>query len=278
MIQLYLSLVLLWLQIPLGSLSILMIFHLTGGDWGKFLRPTLEAMIKTLPLTALAFVPLLFFLKHLFPWTSGVQDSGLRGAWLTTPFFIIRNLLYFSFWIGLSWRLVRKTGPYKRLSSVGLILHSLVVSFFAIDWMMSLEPDWSSTVFGLILMTSQALSALAVCVLYHCFSKSKPLPAISRDWGNLLLTFTLFWAYLGYSQYIVIWQGGLPDEVVWYAHRTTRFWKSTAITIVVFGLVLPFFLLLFRRIKDTPWALGCVAVAIVLTRILDQLWLILPSF
>ena len=288
-----------WLGIPLGSCAILMLQHLTGGGWGLALRRPLEAAARTLPLMALLFIPLFFGLGKLYIWTSdgaarGVESSALRAHYLTTGFFIARTIFYFILWIGLAFilnlwskREDRDPDPalarrFQLLSSGGLLIYCLTVTFASIDWVMSLDPHWYSTIFGLIFIVGQALNSLALMTaLLALLATRPPLNKIVtadhfHDLGNLLLAFTMLWAYMQFSQFLIIWSGNTAEEIPFYIYRTHRGWQAVALILIIFHFFIPFILLLNRRTKRTPKILAMGGLAIVVMRLVDLFWIIVP--
>jgi hypothetical protein len=297
----YLSAYIFWVGIPVGCLALLMLHHLVGGRWGFMIQRVLEAAIQTLPLMALLFIPLFFGLSDLYPWarTEVVAADPLlrqKAAYLNIPFFVARTVFYFAVWIVLgrllvTWSLQQDrtadatlTLRLQRLSGPGLVLYGLTVSFAAIDWMMSLEPKWYSTIFGMIFMVSFGLAALALAILATRFLETEePLARVVspdrwHDLGNLLLAFVMFWAYLNFSQFLLIWSENLAEEIPWYLHRIGGGWEWAAIALILFQFGLPFVLLLSRDTKRNSQILATIAGAILFIHWLDVFWMIAPSF
>jgi hypothetical protein len=297
----YLTAYVFWVGIPLGSLAILMLHHLVGGRWGFVIQRVLEAVIQTLPLMALLFVPLLFGLTYLYPWArpdAVAADPVLqeKTGYLNVSFFIVRTVFYFAIWIVMA-RLLAKwsleqdrtadaalTQRLQRLSGPGLVLYGLTVTFSAIDWIMSLEPHWYSTIYGMLFMVGYALAALALVILVtRLLGDEEPLErAISsgrfHDLGNLLLALVMFWAYVNFSQFLLVWAENLSEEIPWYLHRLGGGWEWIALALILFQFALPFVLLLSRTTKRTAPALALVAAGILFVHWLDMLWMIAPSF
>ena len=297
----YLSAYIFWIGIPVGCLALLMLHHLVGGRWGFMIQRVLEAAIQTLPLMALLFIPLVFGLSDLYPWARtevAAADPLLqqKAAYLNIPFFVARAVAYFAVWIVLgrllvTWSLRQDqsaddtlTLRLQRLSGPGLVLYGLTVSFAVIDWIMSLEPKWYSTIFGMIFMVSFGLAAMALAILATRFLESeKPLAQVVspdrwHDLGNLLLALVMFWAYLNFSQFLLIWSENLAEEIPWYLHRIGGGWEWVAIALILFQFALPFVLLLSRNTKRDSRTLAAVAAAILFMHWLDILWMVVPSF
>jgi len=265
------------------------------------IQRVLEAAIQTLPLMALLFIPLLFGLADLYVWARPevVAAASLlqqKAGYLNVPFFIIRAAAYFLVWIVLGRLLTRwsleqdrtaddtLTQKLQRLSGPGLVLYGLTVTFAAIDWMMSLEPKWYSTLFGMIFMVSYGLAALALAILVTRFFEGEKQfaqvisPDRWHDLGNLLLALVMFWAYLNFCQFLLIWSENLAEEIPWYLHRIGGGWEWVAVALILFQFTLPFVLLLSRDTKRNSRTLSIVAAAILLMHWLDILWMVGPSF
>jgi hypothetical protein len=290
-----------WLTIPLGCLAVLMIHHVTGGAWGVAVRRPLESAALTLPLMGVLFVPLVLGATHLYAWARPevVADDPLlqhKAAYLNLPFFAVRAVFYFVAWTLVArslarWSLRQDRGgdaaADRRLhdtSRYGLVLMGLTMTFASVDWMMSLEPHWYSTIYGVMFMGGCALSALAfvIAVAYALRDDAGVSatigPNLFHDLGSLLLAFTMVWAYFHLSQFLIIWSANLPEEVPWYLTRTRGGWRAVAIALVVFHLVLPFFVLLSRRVKRRPATLARVALLMIAVRLLDVFWMVRPPF
>jgi hypothetical protein len=298
----YLVAFMLALGAALGCLALLMIGRLTGGRWNAQLRPVLEAAVQTLPLLAGLFVPLLLGLRFVYPWAadpnlfSANPALANKGVWLSVPFFAGRAVLYFLIWGGLGWLLVRglrrlgpnatsdEMRPLRAVSAVGLGLYGLSMTFAAIDWTMSLEPEWFSTIYGVMLATGQMLTGLAFAVVLTLLpilldrDEERPPTGILDDLGNLLLAFTMLWAYMGFSQLLLIYAGNLPEETVWYLHRMQGPWEWPGLAILLFQFGTPFLLLLRPDVKRNPRALFGVALLILFMRSIDLTWVVAPSF
>jgi len=290
-----------WLGLPLGCTAIRLIHNLVSGTWGFPLRRPLESATKTLPLMALLVLPILFRLPVLYSWAdpSKVAEDSLlqyKHAYLNVPFFIVRTAIYFSIWIFVTSRINKwsreqdETGEagltqrIKNLSAPSLLIFGLTVTFAAIDWVMSLEPHWTSTIFGMIFMVSEVLAAMSLLtVTVIRLSKEKSLngmvkPKLLNDYGNLLLVFTMLWAYLSFSQFLIIWGANLRDEVPWYVTRARGGWAGVAITLIIFHFAVPFLLLLTRFVKRRAEMLRSVAALLLVMSMVDIFWLITPAF
>lgn len=299
--QSYLLGYLFWVHVALGCFAVVMVHHLVGGAWGFGIRRFLESGAMTLPLMAVLFVPLIFGLGQLYLWAQPdkVAEFELlqhKTPYLNVPFFIGRTVLYFVIWIGLAFLLNRwslrqdRTGEpeinnrLKSLSAVGLILYVLTVSFASFDWMMSLEPKWFSSIYGVLFIAGQALVTVALAIiLVTWLGRFEPLArwtstARYNDLGNFLLAFVSFWAYIAFSQFLIIWSANLPEEVTWYISRTQGGWQWIAIVLILFHFSLPFALLLSRRVKRQTQLLTGIAVFVVFMRLVELFWLVVPAF
>jgi hypothetical protein len=286
--------------IALGALALLMIQHIISGEWGYIGRRAFEAATRTLPVLLIAFIPLALGLSELYEWAVPEHVAGdelleHKAAYLNVTFFLIRTVIYFAIWIGLAFQLNRWSKAQDRgepadlrrfqlVSGIGLLLFGLTVTFASVDWVMSLEPHWFSTIYGMQFVIGIVLSALAFMVpVLVLLSKYEPMSRhIERkhyhDFGNLMLAFVLLWAYLAFSQYLITWSGNLPEEIPWYLNRMQGGWQYIGLLLVVFHFAVPFFLLLSRATKRSARILSRVAVAILVLRLVDLIWLVEPAF
>jgi hypothetical protein len=286
-----------WTGVALGCLAILLISHLTGGLWGLVTRRLLEAGTRTLPLMAVLFVPIAVGLESLYPWTHPGDDPILKhkAAFLNVPFFLGRTVFYFAVWILVSsllnrWSLELDKGVSLRVSrrlrgasGVGLVLLGLTITFAAVDWAMSLSPHWFSTIYGIWFMVGEALSALAlVIVIAALLHGERPMsdvlrPGTLQDLGKLLFAFTMLWAYVHLSQFLIVWSGNVAEETPYYLHRMQGGWQHLGVFLIVFHFALPFLLLLSRDVKRNPRVLGTLATWVVAVRVADLYWTIGPD-
>jgi hypothetical protein len=269
------------LAFPLGSLAILMTHRLTGGRWGDALRPTLQAASATLPLFILFFVPIALGIEWLYPWADAahVEHDPLlqhKALYLNVPFFLIRSAIYLLVWNALALLMSREGG--RDVSAPGLIVLGLTITFAAIDWIMSLEPHWYSTIFGLVLLSAQALPAFAMAILWSFLASRTIAAGTWNDLGNLLLALVMMWAYIAFSQFFLIWSGNLPEEIVWYVRRSEGGWQWLAWALIACYFFLPFFMLLSRDMKRQPERLAVIALIILVMHVVYHYWLIRPSF
>jgi hypothetical protein len=283
-------------SIALGCLAIVMLQHLSGGAWGFMIRRTLECGTRTIPLVLVFFLPLLFGLRHLYPWGKHGAVSGNAGAYLDPKYFVLRAAFYFAIWLALAfllnrWSLEQDGSGEKSikrrfivLSGPGLILYAFTVSFAGIDWIMSLDPPWASSIFGMIVIAGQLLAGMAFAIaIVALLAQREPLagllqPRHFHDLGKLLLAFTMVWAYVVFSQLLIVWAGDLPEEIPWYVERLGTNWKIVGIILVLFHFALPFLLLLSKDLKRNARLLALVAVGVLFMRWVDLVWMTVPDF
>jgi hypothetical protein len=299
-----------WLGICLGSMVILMIRHLTGGGWGMVIRRILGAAMRTVPLMFLFFLPIAWLgVPRLYPWAmplESIENPTVREHLAHNPFvkigylhwsgFVLRALIYFGIWNLLSYLLTRwskeqDTPPvrdnslrFKAVSGPGIILYAFTISFAAIDWVMSLDPSWISTIYGLLFVAGELISALCFAVVIErILFKYKPMSLLLRpdfvhDHGKFMLTFVMVWAYFSFSQWLIIWAGNLPEEITWYIRRLNGGWGFVGLFLVIFQFGVPFFLLLSRQLKRDISRLVWLAAWLIVVRYVDLFWLIEPNF
>jgi hypothetical protein len=285
----YLFAALACLNPALGCLLLAFIHRMTGGTWGRIIAPALGAGQRMVPWTLLFFLPLFCGLTHLFPWAAPgtLSEQGRdflekHPAYFSEPAFILRAICYaviFFVLVGMA----RRGGPAPWTGPVGMMIYVVAVYLLSVDWVLSLEPGWSSTGFPVVYMASQALSAFALCIAVTIMAEPSGGPEIekSRVWkdlGNLLLGLLMFWAYVAYGQFLVVWSGNFPKEAVWYLHRNAGSWHYILIVLGVFQLLIPLILLLSSRVKRRTCSFAALAAGILLFQILYIYWLVLPSF
>ena len=292
-----------WFGIALGGLMLTMLHHLTGGVWGLLIRRTLEAaslvLIPHFLLILPILLPLLFGADVLYPWTRSsdiymhvIQE---KTAYLNVPFFLLRTVIYFAVWIGLAVILnigssrQDKTATHEpthrlaRISGPGLAVSFLLATFAAVDWLMSREPDWYSSIYGAMLTVGWGLCTWAsMTIVATVFRKDRDLekvarPAVFHDLGNLTFAFVILWAYTSFVQYFIIWAGNLTEEIPWYLRRTRGAWWYVISALIVLHFFLPFFLLLMRDFKRRAETLSLIALGILVIHLVDLTWLIVPA-
>ncbi len=289
--------------LSLGSLALLMMQHMTGGQYGLVSRRIWEAASRLLPYSALLFLPVAFFVPQLYLWArpegQAVHAIAHRGMWATQWFFIVRAAVYFAAWFFCMWNLTRwsdaqdrgevaqteaDTRRFRVISAPGLLAYVILMSLAAFDWTMSLDPEWYSTIYGLIQVVGMGLNALAFGVaVLATLSPREPMNHVVRasnfhDLGKLMLAFVMLYAYFSFSQFLIIWAGNLPEEIPYYLERLSNNWEPVTVFLVFGHFVLPFCVLLSRDLKRRPNLLARVAWFIVGIRLLTDIWLVAPTF
>jgi hypothetical protein len=300
-----------WLGVSLGSMAILMIRHLTGGGWGMVIRRILGAAMRTSPLLAILFIPIIIaaWQGRIYPWLMSpgqIQDphirehlekhSFIKGAYLNFHGFLIRAIIYFAIWNLLSFLLShwskqtdRAGAPdnsrkFKAVAGPGLILYGFTITFAVIDWVMSIDPSWISTIFGLVILAGELLSAMCFAVVVErILVNYRPMsemlkPDFVHDHGKWMLVFIMLWAYFGFSQWLIIWAGNLPNEITFYLKRLSSGWGSIGLFLALFHFAVPFALLLSRPFKRNIRKLVWLAIWLMLMRYVDLFWIIEPNF
>ncbi len=285
--------------LSLGSMALVMVYHLTSGYWGLILRRTFESAYRTLPLVALFAVPVMFGVPRLYGWANAAASSDKlvqhKLAYLNPRFFILRTIIYFAVWLTLAHFLHRWSAAQDRsgdpivlrrlraLSGPGAIIYGFTITFAAIDWVMSLEPEFFSTTFGFLFITGQAVNAMAFgIVVAALLSGTDPVSRLLnkdrlRDIGNMLLASIMLWAYIAFTGFLIIWAGNLPDETSWYRHRFYAGWGILAGFLIALHFAVPFLMLLMRGVKQRIRVLMWVGALLLLMRLVDIFWMVEPS-
>lgn len=291
-----------WGGIGLGAMGLLILQYLTGGAWGVVIRRTLEAASRTLPVIVLLFLPIAFGLTRIYEWSHFPADDPTmiqRGAFQTPMWWLIRSAIYFALF-GVMAYLMNKwsanqdgskdheeaagwLGRATAFSGPTMVIYALVVTFAAVDWVMTLEPHWFSTMWGLLFVAGWALSCLCFTVIVMAFLSDKvPMNRVLgrrhfHDLGKLMLALVMVWAYFNFSQYLIIYSGNLPEETVWFLRRTSGGWGYIAWGLILFHFAVPFLILLQQDLKRKPKRLALVAGFILFMRLVDMFFLIGPS-
>ena len=252
-----------WSGVALGSLAWSMVHHLSGGAWGVVTRRVFEASSRTVPFMAVLFLPIAFGMQDLYIWArpdvvAADKILQFKQPYLNVSFFYVRAAIYFVIWTVLAytlsaWSLQQDRGydekralRMQRLSGGGLVLYALTIFFMSIDWMMSIDPHWFSTIYGILFMGGQGLSAMAFTIaVVVLLARTAPMshvigPNHLHDLGKLLLAFVMLWAYFNFSQFLIIWSGNLPEEIPWYLSRMTGGWLWVSVLLIVGHFVLPY--------------------------------------
>ena len=297
--QAYLVAYTFWMGVVLGCMALLMVQHLSGGVWGIVLRRPFEAAVRTLPIMTVLFIPIVFGMHSIYEWTHAEAANDpliqAKAAYLNTSFFLIRQVIYFVIWNAIGFLLTRwsvehdRTGDVtllaklSKLSGGGLLVYGLTVTFAMVDWTMSVNPHWFSTIWGMLYVGGQGLSAFAfgICVL-AMLAQTAPLNRIItnhhfHDLGKLLFAFLMLWAYLSFSQFIIIWSANLPEEIPHYLNRWDNTWKFLSIFIVVGHFMVPYALLLSRDLKRSTTRLRIIATWLLVSRLAEYFWHVAPE-
>jgi hypothetical protein len=261
----------------LGGLANVWLHQLTGGAWGETIRPPLLRAARWLPLACLLFLPVLAGMHLLYPWAGAhavLPDTAFRRVWLAPGLFVVRSVVYLLLWTGLAWieTRARKRSPGR--AAACLLAYGFSVGLASVDWIMSLQPQWYSSVFGWLAGTGQMLGGLALAVLLIDRQAAR---ARLPDFGNLLMMYVLTWAYLAYVQFLIIWAADLPREISWYLRRDTPGWRAVAWTLFAVHFAAPLLILLSRKAKEAPRLMGALAALLLAVHLLDCWWLVLPS-
>lgn len=289
-----------WLGMALGCLGILLMHHTVGGKWGMPIRRMCEAAARTIPFMIVLLIPVLLNLPTLYPWArpEAAHDAVIhaKAAYLNIPGVIGRAIFYFAIWTLYAFLLSkwsseqdrtgdeRLIGKMRGLSAPGLVVFTFVSTFAFIDWIMSLEPHWFSTIYGAMFLIGQMLESFALVIALVIILVR--LSALSQyvtkqhlhDLGNMMFAFMVLWAYLSFSQFIIIWAGNLPDEIPWYLRRLRGGWGWVALALVVFHFAIPFVLLLLRSVKRQANRLFQVCLLMIVIRLVDVYWIVKPAF
>jgi hypothetical protein len=290
-----------WVSLGLGALFFTMLHHLVGATWSVVIRRISESLMLVLPVMAIFFIPLIFGMHDLYHWShaEAVETDPLlhmKAPYLNQVFFVVRSFIYFAVWTLLSARLYRMSikgdqefspdhaDKMRRTSAWGMVLFAFTVTFAGFDWLMSLSPHWYSTIFGVYFFAGGLLGVVALLLVITLFMRSNGLLTETiteehyHDLGKLLLGFTIFWGYIGFSQYLLIWYGNLPEETVWYLDRWHGSWKTVSLVIVFGNFAIPFLILLFQRVKRRLGFMKGLAIWMLLMHWVDLYWLALPTY
>jgi hypothetical protein len=306
-----------WLSMPAGALGLLLIWDLTGGRWGPLARLPLTAMAATIPLFLLLYVPIVAGMSTLYPWTHAPVAAKLHNGWyLNREFFFLRAGFYFLVWLGFAaWRVLRRSAPeggplkgYQWLSGLGVLLMGYSLTYAGIDWVMSTEPDWFSSIYGMVVGSGQFIAAISCAlVLLVIGARSTTAAAavpglrpvsqtqagppraavIARDdlftpglasFAAVLLAVIVFWAYTSFCQWLIIWEENLHSEIRWFIERWTQPWGDVIYVLAAAHFFVPFLALVWSPGKKNPTLVGAVCGLLLLADLLQVWWLVLPGF
>lgn len=274
-LHVYLTLLIAWLAVPLGSLALLAIYRMFDGAWGRAAEPVLVTACRLLPVTGLAFLPVLIWLDVLYPWARpGWEGEGGKAVWLSEGFFIGRTVFYFVAWTLVERLLLR---PWQGMAPavIALTVFTITASLAGVDWVMTLDPEFNSSIFGLWFMSQMVVGALAFATAVVVLRGNPP----REGWKGLaavLLAATMLWAYVSFTQYLVIWTTDLPHEIVWYLERSGGMWTAVLWALGLFHGLVPL-LLLMTLARRSATVLAGVAVMLVVMRVVEAAWLVLPA-
>ncbi len=292
-----------WLGMAVGALMLLAILHASNAKWPVVVRRMLEKMAAACIVFVPLFIPILLGMKQLFVWVSrpanlSEETRALldhKQAYLNVPFFLLRTAIYFALWAAVAYLLnawsVRQdtsrdnalTLKQRRLGAFSLPFLGLSITFAAFDWLMSIEPTCFSTIFGVYYFAGGFVGAIALLTLITVLAQGPNLygSLVSVDHlhnlGNFLFAFVIFWAYIAFSQFMLTWIADLPEEAPWYLVRAAGNWQLIGIALAVGHFLIPFFALLFRRVKRNRRALGVVAAWVLVFHYLDVYWIVMPA-
>jgi hypothetical protein len=279
-----------------------MVYHLTGGAWGTVARRILEAGTRTFPLMVVLFVVIIIGMHHLYPWARPDEVAAdkdlqrLAHSYFSKWFFILRAVVYFAIWGLLIYALDKISRRQDRpptvifdarlrvISGPGEVLYAFTVTFAAVDWVMSVDPHWTSTIYGLLFMAGQGILTLSfVVVIGSLLVRYQPMaelwkPERFHDQGKLMLTFVMLWGWFSFSQWLLIWSGNLPEEISWYLNRTRGGWQHWGVFMLLMEFFIPFSLLLSRDLKRNWRTLRWIALWLIVARYVDLYFIVMPSF
>lgn len=304
--QSYLMAFVFWFGLSLGSLALLMIHHVAGYFWSFSIRRLLEAGAIQIVLVAIFFLPIMlppamdaiYYRWYDLSYEGRDAIIEFKEPYLNYTSWAIRSVLYFVIWFVLAGMLYKwsrdqdnapdgdfsHAGRMRKLSAIGLVLYVITMTTSSVDWFMSIEPHFFSTIYGVLFMVGQGLSTLAfILLLLSVLGKYRPLSEVLTSTrihsiGKMMLGFVILWAYVSFAQYVIIWSGNLPEFTPWYINRTESGWNLIALMLIIFHFAVPFFLLLSRRYKRSLNPLWLIAALILLMRLFDIFWLIAPDF
>lgn len=290
-----------WLSLALGALFFVMLHHLVNAQWSVVIRRVAEALMAPIPVLGLLFIPLVFGMHDLFEWMHPEMVAGdhilmSKAPFLNQTFFIIRAVAYFAIWSYLAHRLYRlsvasdsgltreQLMAMRKTSAYGMLLFSLSITFAGFDWLMSLNPHWYSTIFGVYFFAGGLLSIICLLIVVTMWLRKRGILTREitaehyHDLGKLMFGFIIFWGYIGFSQYLLIWYANIPEETVWYLDRWDGSWKYVSLLLVFGSFAVPFCIMIFRNVKRALSFQAAVAVWMLLMHWVDLYWVVLPTF
>ncbi|MFL6353892.1 MAG: hypothetical protein ACJ74Z_18865 [Bryobacteraceae bacterium] len=299
--QSYLFAFIYWGGFTIGGLGVLLMNNVVGGTWGVTTRRLLGATVRTLPLLILLFIPILIGIRDIYPWAQpeAVKHNDFllhKQGYLNLPFFLVRTAIYFAIWIFWGFRVYKmadlqdETGDVtlrermRSFSAPGLLIFTLSASFAYIDWILSADAQYYSTVYGAMILIGDVLQAFALIIIVLVLAAGtdrfggRVNPKVLHDLGNMMFAFTIFWTYLTASQLIITWPANLPQEIEWYLVRVRGGWKALAVIVAFSMFAIPFLALLSQARKRNPIRLMRVAIWILCARAVDIFWIVAPTY
>ncbi len=296
----YLTAFLFFISLGLGGLFFVLIQFATRAGWSVAVRRQSENLMFMLPLCGFLLLPLLAGMSYLFPWLDSArvaQDPILLGkqSFLNVPFFLVRSLAYVLSWAGLAYWFRRRsleqdatgdpqiTRRLQNVSAPAIVVFAVTVNYASFDWIMSLDPHWYSTIFGVYFFAGIVTSSLSflILMLFSLLRRDRLSGVVTdehfHDLGKLLFGFVVFWAYIAFSQFMLIWYGNLPEETIWFATRWRNGWQYVSILLAAGHFFLPFFVLLSRDAKRRRRILGATAIWMLFIHYVDLYWLVVPA-
>jgi hypothetical protein len=280
-----------WLSMPAGALGLLLIWDLTGGRWGPLARLPLTAMAATIPLFLLLYLPIIAGMSTLYPWTHAPVAAKLHNGWyLNREFFFIRAGLYFLVWVGFAaWRVLRSSAPdggppkgYQWLSGVGVLLMGYSLTYAGIDWLMSTEPDWFSSIYGMVVGSGQFIAAISCALVLLVMGARSTTGDLFKpglaSMAAVLVAVIVFWAYTSFCQWLIIWEENLHSEIRWFIERWSQPWGDVIYVLAGAHFLVPFLVLVWSPAKRNPRLVGAVCGLLLLADLLQVWWLVLPGF
>lgn len=290
-----------FIGIALASMFLVMIHHITRSNWGTTLRRIPETLFSYIWVFGLLFIPVLFGMSTIYGWAGeqtgdfyiGLQEY--KSPYLNTTFFILRNVLYFGIWGFLGYKLYSSSiemdsasdwsidTRFRKISAAGIFLFGFTVAFASFDWIMSLRFDWYSTMFGVyyFAMSFQAIFAILILFIFYLRKKGLLLNTINRahirDVGNWLFAFSVFYAYIAFSQFFLIYYANIPEATLFFYYRMEGNWEYFLYATLIGRFLIPFIFLLSKPAKSNYTILGFVSVVVIVSHVLELYWLIMPA-
>ncbi|MAS33760.1 MAG: hypothetical protein CL610_07125 [Anaerolineaceae bacterium] len=272
-----------WIAASLGCLALLLTYNITGGPWGEATHRLMATGAQIMPLTGVLFLPLIAGLPLLYDWAQPEIVAGNhllehRAVFMNTPYVLLRTFGFLTLWSVLGWLLSTRWVRRRVLSSLGLVIYLFTVTIAAMDWLMSIDTEWHSLIYGVLFIATCMLIATSLLLALGRLLNHQWSIQVNRDLASLLLTAVVVWGYLMFMQYLVIWSGNLPEEIVWYINRAGSIWEWVILLVVMVGFAAPCFLLFLPSIRQSPRRLAVLSACVCLAHLGQMLWLIKPSF